>query len=185
MNKTIFFSMICILTFLPTLYSMDCNQKSSKKHPLEACVHQPNTPVERTKKNAPEEQPLRFTRIERPEKDSDSAQFIIMRRGSEKIGRISFTYDADSKQGYIEDLDVEKKYRRQKFGKLLMQEALHDFEKLGCQEIGLCARPDEKKYMQKLIAFYEQFGFRMDANDSNTDDDAVIMEMKTTTAPAI
>lgn len=172
-----------IYIFSLTLYGMESATKKSRKReqaPVCTLLETSATQVQ-VKKVAPDLPPLRLTRILSQAEDALSnpqiTEFIEARQGTEKIGRIFFTYSPDSRQGYIEDLDVEKNYRRHGYGKQLMQAALQDLQEWGCKEANLCAKPDKKKYFSKLVAFYEQFGFHADDDDSGMDN-AIIMGKK-------
>ncbi|MDZ4124154.1 MAG: GNAT family N-acetyltransferase, partial [Hydrogenophaga sp.] len=182
-KKNISLYILCLLTLSPILYGMGTTPKNQKKRTLAqtctllqaAAQSGEINPAAPTKKTAPGEMPPRMLKIELPQKKLNSAEFkILLRLEGNTVGSIFFTYELTTRQGFIEDLDVAAEYRRKRFGSQLVYEALGDLKKMHCQEVCLCARPDEKKYMQKLIAFYEQFGFRLDTDDSVIDDNGVI-----------
>ncbi len=184
MKKKIYYlyALSSIYIFSLAIFGMENSPKKQCQSP--ACAPlEANAEQALVKKTASDLPPLSLTRIlNKPqEEDTPSKQeiteSIVAWQGSEKIGRVFFTYSPDSRQGYIEDLDVGKQYRRKGFGKQLMQAALQDLQELGCEEVGLGAKPDEEKYFSKLVAFYEQFGFHADEDDSGMDN-AIIMGKK-------
>lgn len=180
------FSLV-ILTLSAPLYSMENTPKRAQKRPLTPTpTHMDATAAympeqgAAVKKQTRDDSSLRFTTLQQHNHAATNiAQSISLRKDGKMVGRIKFTYNTNTRYGYIEDLDVEHQWRHNGFGKLLMQKALNDLETWGCIEVGLCAQPDEEIYLHKLIAFYTHFDFRHDDDSPvNTEEDGAIIMKK-------
>ncbi|PKN03757.1 hypothetical protein CVU75_00590 [Candidatus Dependentiae bacterium HGW-Dependentiae-1] len=184
-SKKKLFYILCICIFSQNLYSMKqtYTPRKSAKHNLS----QADVQEKPAKKKAPENMSLSFIQVMIEDEGFPSRinQIITLQSGHEKIGRIFFTYNTKTHGGYIENFRIKEKHRGQGLGFQLMQKALAELHSWNCQNVELCASPDEKKYLPKLITFYEQFGFHIKADSTHVGDDAVIMEMKMEAEPSI
>lgn len=92
------------------------------------------------------------------------------------IGSISFVYMPVTKEGCIRFLKIQKPYRKNGLGKELMQEALSKLATVDCEKISLCACPSKKKYLNRLVSFYEQFDFHVDEDGISKESNSAVME---------
>lgn len=98
-------------------------------------------------------------------KTTIKASIILQQPEPQSIGSIVFNQNKSTKYGYISRLEIDKGHRNQRLGSLLLTYACDYLQKKGCPYVYLVAVPPEKKDFKRLIAFYEQHGFRRDQNE--------------------
>ncbi len=64
--------------------------------------------------------------------------------------------------GEITFLFITKPYRKNGYGKQLLDTACSLLQEKGCQEIMLTASPENSSYLEKLVKFYQNAGFRLE-----------------------
>ena len=90
---------------------------------------------------------------------------VLFDQCEQELGKISFSYDQNTRAGYIQSLHITPSKRKQSFGSILLTFALATLTECKCTIVTWLASPfnlregeDARAMLPKLVAFYQRHG---------------------------